>query len=165
MSAGDGDRQRAHIAVRDATPADADAIVDLTRRAFAQQAVLYEDDSLPPLQDTPETVLGAIERGVVLVAEDDDGTIVGSVRGEMRDGSCLVSRLVVEPSLQGRGLGRTLASALEERFETAGRFEIFTGHRSEPALHLYESLGYVRERTEYVHERLSLVFLGKPRRT
>jgi ribosomal protein S18 acetylase RimI-like enzyme len=147
--------------VRDAVVADAPVIADLTRRAFAQQAAVYEDDSLPPLQDTAETVLTAIERGVVLVAEDSDGEVIGSVRGELREGCCLVGRLVVEPALQGRGLGRALASALESRFANADRFKIFTGHRSEPALHLYESLGYTRIRTEYVHERLTLVFLEK----
>jgi ribosomal protein S18 acetylase RimI-like enzyme len=97
----------------------------------------------------------------VLVAEDSAGAVIGSVRGEMRGGCCLVGRLVVEPELQGRGIGRALAAALEARFAQAERFEIFTGHRSAPALHLYESLGYTRERTEYVHERLDLVFLSK----
>jgi len=155
------DRERPAITIREATPADAAAIADLTRRAFAQQAALYDDDSLPPLSDTAETVLGALERGVVLVAEDTTGAVVGSVRGEMRGECCLVGRLVVEPRLQGRGVGRALASALEARFQHAASFEIFTGHRSEPALHLYESLGYERVRTEPVHERLSLVFLSK----
>lgn len=163
MSAADPSRgaDGPYVSIRDATPADAAAIADLTRRAFAQQAALYEDDTLPPLGDTADTVLATMERGLVLVAEDAEGTVVGSVRGEMRGGCCLVSRLVVEPSLQARGIGRALASALEACFGQAERFEIFTGHRSEPALHLYESLGYTRERTEYVHERLSLVFLVK----
>jgi predicted N-acetyltransferase YhbS len=151
------------VSIRHATAADAPLIADLTRRAFAEQAALYSDDTLPPLSDTADTVLDAMERGVVLVAEDADGAVVGSVRGEMRGGCCLVGRLVVEPEVQGRGIGRALARTLEERFASAGRFEIFTGHRSEPALHVYESLGYVRERTEYVHERLTLVFLGKSR--
>ncbi|MBE0417970.1 MAG: GNAT family N-acetyltransferase [Coriobacteriia bacterium] len=149
------------VSIRDAAPADAAAIADLTRRAFAQQAALYADDTLPPLGDTADTVLDAMERGVVLVAEDDAGSLIGSVRGEMREGSCLVGRLVVEPTLQGRGIGRALARALEERFPSASCFKIFTGHRSAPALHLYESLGYTRERTEYVHDRLTLVFLAK----
>lgn len=149
------------VAIRDAAPADAAAIADLTRRAFAEQAALYQDDSLPPLSDTADTVLDAIAGGLVLVAEDTQGAIVGSVRGELRGECCLVGRLVVEPAMQGRGIGRALASALEARFEDARSFEIFTGHRSEPALHLYESLGYERVRTEPVHERLSLVYLSK----
>jgi predicted N-acetyltransferase YhbS len=153
------------FSIREASPADAGVIADLTRRAFAEQAALYSDDTLPPLSDTAETVLDAMEQGLVLVAEDADGSVVGSVRGVMREGCCLVGRLVVEPGMQGHGIGRALASALEERFSSAGRFEIFTGHRSEPALHLYESLGYELKSTEYVHERLTLVFLAKERST
>ncbi|MDF1541900.1 MAG: GNAT family N-acetyltransferase [Anaerosomatales bacterium] len=151
------------FSIRDAAPVDAPTIADLTRRAFAEQAALYADDTLPPLSDTAETVLDAMGRGTVLVAEDTEGSVIGSVRGETRGESCLVGRLVVEPALQGLGIGRALACALEERFPSADCFRIFTGHRSAPALHLYESLGYVRTRTEYVHERLSLVFLAKER--
>lgn len=151
------------ITVRLAMPEDAEAIASLTRRAFAQQAALYEDDTLPPLSDTAQTVQAAMERGVVLVAEDAGGMLVGSVRGETQGERCLVGRLVVEPEQQGRGVGKALTAALEEHFADAARFELFTGHRSEPALHLYESLGYQRERVEYVHERLTLVFLAKSR--
>lgn len=151
--------------IRDAVPADASAIADLTRRAFEGQAALYEDQTLPPLSDTASTVLEAMERGIVLVAEDTAGSVIGSVRGEMHGESCLVGRLVVEPALQGLGTGRALARELEGRFASARRFEIFTGHRSEPALRLYESLGYARGRTEYIHERLSLVFFAKERGT
>ena len=149
--------------IRVATVADAAAIAELTRRAFAQQAALYDDDTLPPLADTAASVTAEIGRGVViLVAEDADGSMVGSVRGEQTDRICRVGRLVVDPAQQERGIGRLLARAVEKRFPRAERFVIFTGHRSAPALRLYESLGYVREREEYVHERLSLVFLGKP---
>jgi predicted N-acetyltransferase YhbS len=146
--------------IRHATDADAEQIARLTRRAFATQCELYDDWALPPMSDTGQTVKGAIRAGVVLIAEED-GALLGSVRGELRDGACQVGRLVVEPSLQGRGIGRLLAKAIESEFPDARRFEIFTGHRSEGPLHLYESLGYVRDRTEQVHDGLWLVFLGK----
>jgi ribosomal protein S18 acetylase RimI-like enzyme len=105
-------------------------------------------------------VLEAMRSGVVLIAEEN-GLLLGSVRGESRDGACLVGRLVVEPERQNLGIGRMLALAIEAEFPAARRFEIFTGHASERSLHLYESLGYERVREEPVHERLSLVFLTK----
>ncbi len=152
------------IAVRTAATADAAAIAALTRRAFASQAELYGDDTLPPLGDTAESVAAEIAGGTrVLVAELDE-RIVGAVRGSIdaASGTCHVGRLVVDPGLQRRGIGRTLATRLEACVPEARRFEIFTGHLSAPALALYESLGYVRERIVPVHDRLSLVFLGKP---
>ncbi|MDP2232630.1 MAG: GNAT family N-acetyltransferase, partial [Actinomycetota bacterium] len=148
--------------IRRATAEDASAIADLTRRAFASQALLYEDDSLPPLADTAQSVAAEISTGWVVLVAEVDGVLVGSIRGVLRDATCHVGRLVVEPDLQGRGLGRSLAMQLEACFPDAERFEIFTGHRSEPALGLYESLGYSRERVIPVHERLSLIILGKP---
>ncbi|MDZ4180564.1 MAG: GNAT family N-acetyltransferase [Coriobacteriia bacterium] len=148
--------------IRRATEADAEQIARLTRRAFATQCELYGDWTLPPMSDTPESVQASIERGIVLIAETN-GALLGSVRGELRDGVCHVGRLVVEPALQGRGIGRLLAEAIELEFPDASRFEIFTGHRSEGSLHLYESLGYARHHTEKVHDGLWLIFLGKSR--
>jgi len=112
------------------------------------------------MADTARTVLNAMGRGMVLVATLHD-QIVGSVRGEMLNGVCLVGRLVVEPERQGAGIGRALASEIEMRFPKAARFEIFTGHLSAGPLHLYESLGYVREREQQVSETVTLVFLSK----
>lgn len=152
--------QDATLIVRPALPADAAAIAELTHRAFASQCELYGVSDLPPMSDTAQAVLDAMQRGVVLVAEEH-GAIVGSVRGELVDGACQVGRLVVEPTCQGRGIGRALATAIEERFSSAQRFEIFTGHLSAGPLHLYESLGYVREREEPAGERVTLVFLCK----
>lgn len=149
------------ITIRPAAPGEAAAIAGLTRRAFRSQCELYGIPDLPPMSDTAETVLHAMERGVVLVALAGEA-VVGSVRGEMVDGVCLVGRLVVEPDAQGAGIGRLLAEAIEARFPAAERFEIFTGHRSAGPLHLYESLGYIRERAEPVAPGLDLVFLGKP---
>ena len=151
------------ITIRPATEDDAEVIAALTHRAFATQAALYEDDSLPPLSDTAESVTAEIAQGWVVLVAERSGEIVGSVRGHVTDGVCRVGRLVVEPGIQRSGIGRALAVELECHVPSAERFEIFTGHRSEPALCLYESLGYVRERVEPVHERLSLVFLGKHR--
>jgi len=152
------------FAIRAATAADAAVIADLTRRAFASQCELYGVTNLPPMADTADTVLHAMDRGVVLVASVDD-RIVGSVRGEMVEGVCLVGRLVVEPELQGAGIGRALAMAIESHFPDAPRFEIFTGHLSAGPLRLYESLGYIREREQQVADEVTLVFLGKSGRS
>lgn len=148
------------IEIRTARAADAETIADLTRRAFTSQCELYGVWDLPPMSDTAQTVLDAMDRGVVLVAEEN-ALIVGSVRGELRDGTCHVGRLVVEPERQGAGIGRALAREIEARFPQAARFEIFTGHLSAGPLHLYESLGYVREREVPAGEAVTLVFLGK----
>ena len=91
-----------------------------------------------------------------------DGTVVGSVRGRVRDdGTADVGRLIVHPRLQGRGLGTRLLVAIEAALPAARRFELFTGHRSARNLALYERLGYRRCGERRVSDTLSLVYLAK----
>ena len=112
------------------------------------------------MNETESSVLKALETGLVLVAEAD-GAIVGSVRAVEHDDATEVGRLVVEPGQEGRGIGRALVIEVEQACPSATRFEILTGHRSDRALALYESLGYKRYRTEPIHTSLELVFLAK----
>ncbi len=150
------------VHIREAHCGDAPAIADLVLRAFSSQCELYNDWTLPPMSETAETVRRALREGIVLVAEIED-MVVGSIRGRLREDDVVeIARLVVEPALQGGGLGRALAVDLESRYPTALMFEIFTGQRSAGPLHLYESLGFERVREVSVHEGLSLVYLHKP---
>jgi hypothetical protein len=50
---------------------------------------------------------------------------------------------------------------IEETFKEARRFELFTGHKSEKNLHLYEKLGYRVFKKVKANERLTIVFLEK----
>ncbi|MBN1810884.1 MAG: GNAT family N-acetyltransferase [Anaerolineae bacterium] len=129
------------IAIAEATVEDADEVLALQKRAFRSEAERYDDYTLPPLTQTLEGITADFERQHVLKATLKD-EIIGSVRGHEEDGTCHVARLVVHPDYQGRGIGSRLVHALESAFAGVGRFEIFTGDRSDPALHLYRKLGY-----------------------
>lgn len=50
---------------------------------------------------------------------------------------------------------------IETTFTTAQRFELFTGHKSEKNLFLYQKLGYTEFRKQEINEKLTLVFLEK----
>lgn len=144
-----------------AEPADAPEILGLVHRAFAAVAAEYEVPSLPPMEETLPDLLADFHTHTILKATAEDGRIVGSVRGALFHGTCEVSRLVVDPVAQGGGIGSALAREIEARFPDAVRFELFTGHRSGPALHIYGTLGYVPFRIEAVSERLQLIHLQK----
>lgn len=146
--------------VLEAEPVDAEEILALQKAAYESEALLYEDRSLPPLTQTLQEMLADFERQLVLKAVEGE-RIVGSVRASMHGETCLIARLVVHPDFQGRGLGTRLLEEIEARFPRARRFELFTGHRSEKALHIYGKSGYKAFRTERVHERLNLVYLEK----
>jgi ribosomal protein S18 acetylase RimI-like enzyme len=144
-----------------ATPADAADIVAVTHAAFRPVARQYGVATLPPLQDTEESVRALMADGALVLKAVVDGRIVGSVRGAMRDGTCEVGRLVVLPEAEGRGIGTALARALEDRFPQASRFELFTGHLSDRSIAIYRRLGYTPFRTERLSDTLSLVYLEK----
>ena len=62
-----------------ATIADADEILALQKLAYASEAALYDDESLPPLTQTLEQMQAEFDRQVVLKA-------TGAHRGGCADG-------------------------------------------------------------------------------
>jgi len=147
------------IAIEEATVEDAEEILALQKRAFRSEAERYDNYTLPPLTQTLDEIKADFERQHVLKATLK-GEIIGSVRAHVEAGTCHVARLVVHPDYHGRGIGTRLMHALESAFGDVERFEIFTGDRSDPALHLYHKLGYeeFKRREMETHD---LVFLEK----
>ena len=162
MEGSEGAARRAAVnwTVERAGLGDAAEILALQELAYQSEAERYADHTLPPLKQTLEEMEADLREQVVLKATVG-GRIVGSVRGRVSDGTCYVGRLIVHPDVQNRGLGTQLLRELERACPDAKRFELFTGHLSEPALHIYHKLGYQVFREEYVHERLTLVYLEK----
>ncbi len=50
---------------------------------------------------------------------------------------------------------------IESHFGQAQRFELFTGHKSDRNIHLYERLGYKIFKREEINQNLSFVFMQK----
>jgi len=68
--------------------------------------------------------------------------------------------VIVDPNYSNRGIGKKLMSAIEKCFEGI-RFELFTGHRSEKNLALYQKLGYKEYKTEQVAKDLQFMYMRK----
>lgn len=148
--------------IDDAQPCDAGEILALQKLAFLSEARLYNDYSIPPVTQTLDEMERDIANTTVLKATEG-GSIIGSVRGAVDSGVCLVGRLVVHPAHQRRGIGMRLMAVMEERFARSCEcFEIFTGHKSQGALSLYAKRGYLRYRAVPLHDGLTMVFLRKP---
>ena len=100
-----------------------EALLALQQRAYQSEARLYNDWTLPPLTQSLASMREDIATMTVLAAVVA-GSIVGSVRGRLSEGTCHIGRLIVDPHWQGRGIGTALFAAIEQRFPAAENFEL-----------------------------------------
>lgn len=149
-------------AIETAGPEDAGAILTVQRAAYVTEAQLYGDPFIPPLVESLEGLQKVLAGDAVVLKAVLDGRIVGAVRAQFSDHTCLIGRLVVAPDLQGRGVGLRLMRALEERVRgRADACVLFTGHLSDANLRLYRRLGYTETHRERVAAHLTHVHMRK----
>ena len=124
-----------------AAPDDATTILDIQRRAFAQEARLSGNQEIPPLTEALDAIVEHIHRQTVLIARH--GThIIGSVRGIVAGSVCTVRGLSIEPAHQGRGIGSALLHAIEIAHPHVTHFELTTNTVMEGNIRFYERHGY-----------------------
>lgn len=143
-----------------ATPGDATAILDIQRRAFAQEARLSDNWEIPPLTEALGAVAAHIQSQTVLTARDGND-IIGSVRGIVAGTVCTIRGLSIEPAHQGRGIGSSLLRAIEIAHPHATHFELTTNTVMEGNVRFYERHGYrITELTRY-SDRITLARMRK----
>ena len=158
---GEADEQHHEsMIVEQATVQDAAEILALQKLAYRDEAKIYGDYSIPPLTQTVEEIEAEFDCQLFLKASADGG-MVGSVRAYMMQGTCFIGRLIVHPDYQNQGIGTRLMFEIEEYFDRASRFELFTGSKSARNLRLYRKLGYRQCRTQRLMDWVTLVFLEK----
>ncbi len=153
----------AEVEIREAAASDAAEILAVQKLAFHGQGLLYNDLRLPPLVQTLDELIRDVRVYAYLVAKCRD-RIVGSVRGRVEGNTCFISRLIVHPEHQNRGIGKKLMQAIEDRFNEVERYELFTGHKSAKNLVLYSKLGYRRFGEKRQSDAVTLICLEKYRK-
>jgi GNAT superfamily N-acetyltransferase len=133
---------------RVATETDAAGLVPLINRAFEVERQFFTSDRI----DLP-TTLEHLKKGNFLLAERN-GKLAGCNYVELREDSGYFGLLSVDPSEQGRGLGRKLVEQAEGFCRDAGcrvmRIRVLN-HRTElPPF--YEKLGYRAAQIEEVEQ-------------
>jgi ribosomal protein S18 acetylase RimI-like enzyme len=151
-----------NVQIQKATVNDAPEILELQKLAYQSEAAIYDDYTIAPLTQTLDGMISDIRKQIVLKVKVGD-KIVGSVRGRVQDGTGCVGRLMVLPEFQGQGIGTLLLQAIEEQMGQAERYELYTGHKSERNIRLYQKLGYRIFRSEHTNERLTTVYMEKRR--
>jgi ribosomal protein S18 acetylase RimI-like enzyme len=138
------------VSVETARPEDFPRIAELTVRVYVDGGLASERYA-PELAD----VAGRADRAELLVVRGEGGQVVGSValvlEGDFgnvtaSDDEAAFRMLVVDPSVQGRGIGELLVTTCLERARAAGkrRMVLSTDTRMTAAQRLYRRLGFVR---------------------
>jgi ribosomal protein S18 acetylase RimI-like enzyme len=146
----------ADVAVRDARPADRDAIHDLTLRAYEDYATIMSPTSYATLLRALHDALASDAPSHRLVAEHE-GKLLGSVMlyppavaayGELARAAPWpeLRLLAVAPEARGLGIGELLVHECIRRLRDAGLPELglHTATSMRGAMRLYERLGFVR---------------------
>ncbi len=150
------------VIVKKADIEDASEILSLQKLAYKGEAKIYNDFQIPPLLETLEELKGGFGTHLILKATID-GKMVGSVRVISKEGTCHVSRLMVHPDLQNRGIATKLMQEIEHIFPSCHKFELFTGEKSAKNIRLYEKMGYNVFKTDQPPGNVKLVYLEKTR--
>ena len=146
--------------VKKAEQDDLSEILELQYLAYQSEARLLNNFSIPPLTQTLQDVEKEYESGLVLKAVDENGKIIGSVRGHANSETLFIGKLMVHPDYQGMGIGTRLLDEME-RACPQPRYELFTSNKSSKNLRLYERLGYSRFKEKQVSDNLTIIFLEK----
>ncbi len=139
---------------------DCDEIIRLQRLAYESEAQLYQDWTIPPLTQTVADLQQEFADLTILKAVDA-GKFIGSVRAKLIHNVCHISRLIVHPDFQGKGIGSELLKNIENRFSKAAHFELFTGSKSESNIRFYLRNNYEISQTHALSETISLVYFVK----
>ena len=139
---------------------DAEEILKLQKLAYISEAEIYNDYTIQPLTQTLESIQADFSQQTFLKATINN-VIAGSVKGYLEQDTCYICRLIVHPDYQNRGIGSRLMKEIEERFQQARRYVLFTGHRSERNLRLYDRLGYQPYEKEVISNCLTIVYMEK----
>lgn len=141
---------------------DIPEILALQKIAYRSQAELYGDASVPAMGQTLEEITTDFDQ-MIFIKAIVNGKIIGSIRARRDGDTARISRVIVHPYFQGKGLATSLIRQIEQEVGDVRIYEAFTGHQSVQNLHLYEKLGYKQVRIEPFTPTVNWVYLQKER--
>lgn len=144
-----------------ASEQDLNHILELQRKAFHGQALIYNDFTLPSLTQTIVDLKKEFKHKTFYKVQKT-GKIIASVRCFINNQTLYVEKLIVDPDFQNKGIGTAIMHEIENRYSAVvNRYELSAGHKSARNLHLYKKLGYKDMRQERLNNNCNLIVLGK----
>lgn len=148
------------MTIQRAVKNDMQEILQLQYLAYQSEAQLFENPNIPPLSQTLEDIEEEFDTGIFLKVQNEDNLIVASVRAFLKDDTLHIGKLIVQPDLQGQGIGTKLLKEIE-RICPQKRYELFTSSKSTRNIKLYEHVGYQIFSEKVISDELKLIYLEK----
>lgn len=113
----------------------------LQHAAYRIEAKLIGVPDLPPLHDTTASLQASEE--TFWGYRDGDGELIGAIAAEIaKDGSGVISRMMVHPDHFRQGIAGALISHMMHAWDQVAVWEVTAEARNLPAIALYERYGF-----------------------
>jgi RimJ/RimL family protein N-acetyltransferase/CRP-like cAMP-binding protein len=134
------------LTIRDIREGDIEAVIELFRKNYG------DDYAIPEFYDPQWVKRGIYSDHIIWLVDEQDGRIVASGAcilnyGDYNDQIGEIGRLVVDPEVGGRGLGRSMLTALVDASDERVEFAFAEARTVHP-------------RTQKIDDRIGLVALG-----
>ena len=143
-----------------ATIEDVPALLELQRKAFGPQCVELGWEDAPPMTEDLEQAYEDFPKCLTLKMQTQEGRIIGSVRGNVTDGSLYIGRLMVDPEYQNQGFGKQLFHEIQSRLPHTRAWLCTCPQVPEP-YKFYKREGFKEYKSEEVAHGLTWVYMEK----
>ncbi|MEM9774658.1 MAG: GNAT family acetyltransferase [Chloroflexota bacterium] len=109
--------------------------------------------------DTPAGLKQKLERDsdLFFVLEDESSRLIGAVMGSYDGRRGWINHLAIDPTYQGKGLGKIMMTELEKRFKAIGceKINLLIEPTNAAVQSFYEGIGYTADELIFMEKWLS----------
>ena len=143
-----------------ATIQDVPELQELQHKAFGPQCIELGWEDAPPMTESLEHAYEDFAQCTTLKVLDDEGRIIGSIRGHVTDGSLYMGRLMVLPEYRQQGIGKQLFREIQ-RLLPHNRAWLCTCKQVPAPYEFYLREGFRPYKEEIVGPGLTWVYMEK----
>ena len=143
-----------------ATLQDVPELQELQHKAFGPQCIELGWEDAPPMTESLEHAYEDFAQCTTLKVLDDEGRIIGSIRGNVTDGSLYMGRLMVLPEYRQQGIGKQLFREIQSRLPH-NRAWLCTCKQVQAPYEFYLREGFRPYKDEIVGPGLTWVYMEK----
>jgi GNAT superfamily N-acetyltransferase len=143
-----------------ATIQDVLELQELQHKAFGPQCIELGWEDAPPMTESLEHAYEEFSQCTTLKVLDDEGRIIGSIRGNVTDGSLYMGRLMVLPEYRQQGIGKQLFREIQ-RLLPHNRAWLCTCKQVPAPYEFYLREGFRPYKDEIVGPGLTWVYMEK----